>query len=270
MSESGKNSQKAGQKAGQKTEIKPGPVIILVEPQMGENIGAAARAMLNFGLTGLRLVAPRDGWPNAKAGAMAAGASTVVDHARVFASVAEAIADCSYVLATTARQRELHLPVFEPAQAMAALRPRIAQGDKCAILFGGERAGLATQDIARCHGIFTIPVNPAFSSLNLGQAVLVAAYEWANATTWAGAHEQTRKISSKMDQATAASAGDVTGLTEQLFAALETKGYFYPADKVERLQQNLRTTLNRQEFTTGEIHLLRGVVKALDRDKPPR
>jgi tRNA/rRNA methyltransferase len=246
-----------------KEGLGPGPIIVLVEPQMGENIGAAARAMLNFGLTGLRLVAPRDGWPNAKAGAMAAGASTVVDHARVFDTVDEAIADCSYVLATTARQRELHLPVCEPAEAAAELHPRIAGGERCAILFGGERAGLSTEDIARCHGIFTIPVNPAFASLNLGQAVLVAAYEWAKVAGEAA------RFDSKMAQSTPASGADIAGMTEQLFVALDDKGYFYPPDKVTKLQQNLRTTLNRPGFTEGEVHLLRGVIKALSRDRKP-
>lgn len=226
---------------------------------MGENIGAAARAMLNFGLTGLRLVKPRDGWPNAKAGAMAAGAARVVDQARVFDTVAEAIADCQFVLATTARQRDLHLPVFEPPQAAQALQTRVATGQTCAVLFGPERAGLERVHLALCHGVFTIPVNPAFSSLNLGAAVLVAAYEWAQV---AG---RVSTISSRLEGAHPATHDDVEGLIGHMFEALAPTGYFYPSEKSPTQQRNIRTALTRAEFTRDEIHLLRGVLKALAR-----
>ncbi|WP_306249786.1 RNA methyltransferase [Parvularcula sp. IMCC14364] len=242
-----------------KSGLGPAPLIILVEPQMGENIGAAARAMLNFGLTSLRIVNPRDGWPNAAAGAMAAGASTVVDNARIFDSVPEAIADCTYVLATTARKRELHLPVYEPKAAAQALQPRVAAGETCAILFGGERSGLATEHVALAQGIFTIPVNPAFSSLNLGAAVLVAAYEWGNV------QGETRRFDSRLDAATPAAQADVEGLVGHLFNTLEPTGYFHPPEKRETMERNLRTVLTRVEFTQNEIHLLRGVLKALGR-----
>ena len=225
---------------------------------MGENIGAAARAMLNFGLTGLRLVNPRDGWPNAKAGAMAAGASTVVDNARVFSSVEEAIADCQFVLATTARQRDLHLPVYEPPDAMTELRSRVETGETCALLFGGERSGLATEHIALGHGIFTIPVNPAFSSLNLGAAVLVAAYEWGQSEK-----EDLGTIENRLDRAVPATQKDVEGFVAHVVSALEPSGYFYPPEKRETQERNIRTALTRAGFTQNEIHLLRGVVKAL-------
>ncbi len=241
----------------QKSGLGPGPLIILVEPQMGENIGAAARAMLNFGLTGLRLVKPRDGWPNAKAGAMAAGAAAVIDNARVFGNLEEAIADCQYVLATTARKRELHLPVFEPPAAAEQLHHRIDADQTCAILFGPERAGLATEHVALAHGIFTIPVNPAFSSINLGASVLLAAYEWGCA---AG---RTQSFGSRIDTATAATQGDVDGLVGHLVSALKDTGYFYPPEKREVMERNIRTVLTRVEFAQNEIHLLRGVVKAL-------
>ncbi|MCI5045857.1 MAG: RNA methyltransferase [Aquisalinus sp.] len=244
-----------------KTGLGPGPLIVLVEPQMGENIGAAARAMLNFGLTGLRIVNPRDGWPNAAAGAMAAGASTVVDNARVFDTVEEAIADCTYVLATTARKRELHLPVYEPAEAAEALLPRVSGGETCAILFGGERSGLATEHVALCNGIFTIPVNPGFSSLNLGAAVLVAAYEWGQV------QGEVSRFDSRLEAAVPADHSDVEGLVGHLFETLEPTGYFHPPEKRETLERNLRTVLTRVEFTQNEIHLLRGVLKALGRSQ---
>ncbi|NRA31310.1 MAG: RNA methyltransferase, partial [Parvularculaceae bacterium] len=154
------------------------PIIILVRPQMGENIGAAARAMLNFGLDAMRLVAPRDGWPNPNAKAMAAGAGRVLDGVRVFDTVAEATADCSYVLATTARQRGLFLPVMDAEESAQKISERTAQGERTAILFGGEASGLATDDVAHANAVLTLPVNPDFSSLNLAQAVLLCAYDW--------------------------------------------------------------------------------------------
>ncbi len=237
----------------------PGPMVILVEPQMGENIGAAARAMLNFGLTGLRIVNPRDGWPNAKAGSMAAGASTVIDNARVFDSVEAAIADCQFVLATTARKRELHLPVFEPNEAATELQARVQEGQQCAILFGGERAGLSTEHVALANGIFTIRVNPEFSSLNLGAAVLIAAYEWGQVTG------RTQKFESRLEQAVPATQSDVEGFVGHVFSALEPTGYFFPPEKRDVMERNIRTVLTRVEFTQNEIHLLRGVIKALAR-----
>ena len=244
-----------------KTGLGPGPLVILVEPQMGENIGAAARAMLNFGLSGLRIVNPRYGWPNPAAGAMAAGASTVIDNARVFATVEDAIADCHYVLATTARKRELHLPVHEPAEAAAEFHPRIAAGESCALLFGPERSGLATEHVSLCQGIFTIPVNPGFPSINLGAAVLLAAYEWSKLAGKAAGFD------SRLDQATPATQGDVEGFVDHVFAALEPTGYFHPPEKREALQRNIRTVLTRVSFSQNEIHLLRGVLKALERGK---
>ena len=159
------------------------PVIILTRPQMGENIGAAARAMLNFGLTDLRLVAPRDGWPNPRAVAMASGAAgQVLDRARVFPTLAEAMADIDYAYATTARGRELTKPVLTPATAMADGRARTGQGARIAVIFGPERAGLENDDVARANAIITVPVNPDFPSLNLAQAVLLTGYEWARET----------------------------------------------------------------------------------------
>jgi len=246
---------------GRKYGLGPGPVIVLVDPQMGENIGAAARAMLNFGLTGLRLVRPRDGWPNPKAGAMAAGASSVVDNARVFDSVEDATADCGYILATTARQRELYLPVHEPAEAMGEVKPRIDAGQTCAILFGGEKSGLNTNDISLCHGILTVPLNPDFSSLNLGQAVLLAAWEWSKV---AGKGE---RFESRMDAVEVPTQADTDGLINHLFAELEPSGFFFPPEKREVMERNIRTTIKRAGFTRADTQLMRGIVKALARGR---
>ncbi|MCX8509100.1 MAG: RNA methyltransferase, partial [Rhodobacteraceae bacterium] len=157
----------------------PTPVFVLVRPQMGENIGAAARAMLNFSLARMRLVDPRDGWPNPRAVAMASGAAgRVLDQAGIFPTLPEAISDCAYVFATTARGRDLTKPIMTPERAMEHARALLAKGQKVAILFGPERTGLENEDVARANAIISVPVNPEFPSLNLGQAVLLCAYEW--------------------------------------------------------------------------------------------
>lgn len=235
----------------------PGPVIILVDPQMGENIGAAARAMLNFGLTRLRLVRPRDGWPNPQAVAMASGAAPVVDGARVFDSVEAATADCHYVLATTARPREALLPVFEPKAAAKDLRQRIdGEGQTCAILFGGERSGLDGDDVAKAQGILTVPVNPGFSSLNLAQAVLLMAYEWGGAgTAVQGFATRPEAVPARMEA--------INVLIDRLVRELENAGYFYPPEKRPLMERNLRIALQRAGFADSEVQTLHGVIKAL-------
>lgn len=156
----------------------PQPSFVLVRPQMGENIGAAARAMLNFGLDRMKLVAPRDGWPNQKAVAMASGAGRILDDAVLVDRTVDAVADCSYVFATTARQRDMTKPVMTPERAMEVTREKITAGEKVAVLFGPERAGLENDDIALANAIISVPVNPEFASLNLAQCVLLTGYEW--------------------------------------------------------------------------------------------
>ena len=158
--------------------VTPGPVVVLVEPQLGENIGAAARAMANFGLSQLRLVKPLQGWPNERARVMAAGADRILDGAVLYETLAGAIADCTYVLATTARQHDQAKPVFGPERAAAELAPRVAGGETTAIVFGRERNGLENHEVGQADAIVTLPVNPAFASLNLAQAVVIVAYEW--------------------------------------------------------------------------------------------
>ena len=236
--------------------LRPAPIFVLVEPQMGENIGAAARAMLNFGISGLRLVKPRDGWPNEKAGAMAAGAAIVIDQATVFETLEDAIADCSCVLATTARSREILLPVHDPAGAARTLKDRVDGGDKCAVLFGGERSGLSNDHIARTDGIISIPVNPAFASLNLGQAALIVAYEWAQA-------DGRESFASALEKTTPVSKEDLERFHAHLEDELEAAGYFYPLEKKDVMARNLRAAFSRASFTEGEIQTLRGVIKAL-------
>lgn len=232
------------------------PLFVLVEPQMGENIGAAARAMLNFGVTGLRLVKPRDGWPNPKAAAMASGASAVIDGAGVFDDIDSALADCQYVVATTARRRELSLPVLAPDEAAAKLKTVVDAGERAAVLFGGERSGLSSDDVARADAILSFPVNPAFASLNLAQAALLVAYEWSRKT---GVPAPDNPFAEEAP----ASRKDVARLFEHLTGELDNLGYFFPPEMREQMMRNLRVTLTRAGFTENEVRTLRGVVKTL-------
>ncbi|MEM9810305.1 MAG: RNA methyltransferase [Pseudomonadota bacterium] len=230
------------------------PIIVLVRPQMGENIGAAARAMLNFGLEAMRLVEPRDAWPNPKAAAMAAGAGRVLDSARVFNSVREAVADCTYVIATTARQRGVFLPVLDAVDAAKELRGHLSLGERVAVLFGAEKAGLETDDVAHADAILTLPINPAFSSLNLAQAVLLIAYEWSQSGG------RTLPFESPYDDQPARRE-ELDAMLDHLGGALEEAGYFYPPDKRTTLERNLRTLFTHAKLTEAELKLFRGVVR---------
>lgn len=229
------------------------PAIILVRPQLGANIGAAARAMLNFGLTDLRLVAPRDGWPNPDAGPSASGADAVLANARVFATVSDAVADLNLVYATTVRNRALTRPVATPRAAAAAVRTV----DGCSgIMFGPERSGLETEDLARAHAILTIPVNPDFGSLNLAQAVLLIAYEWFHAG------DGTPEV------VMANYAGPAVAIElERLIAAVDTEltaaNYYAIPGRAEVARLTLRNLLTRPGFSDQEVRTLRGVVRAL-------
>ncbi|MEO1041659.1 MAG: RNA methyltransferase [Pseudomonadota bacterium] len=230
------------------------PLIVLVRPQMGENIGAAARAMLNFGLDGMRIVAPRDGWPNPKATTMAAGAGRVLDSARVFETVREATADCTYVLATTARQRGLFLPVYDAEESAQIARQHLSLGERTAILFGAEKAGLETDDVAHADAILTLPVNPGFSSLNLAQAVLLIAYEWRRS------EDRSLPFQSPYEEAPA-EREEVDAMLDHLGGVLEEAGYFYPPDKRKILERNIRTMFTHAKLTVAEIRLFRGLVR---------
>lgn len=230
------------------------PVIILVRPQLGENIGKTARAMLNFGLTELRLVAPRDGWPNPSAGPAASGADIVLDGVRLFDTIAEATADCSHVFATTVRRRGVTKPVINPAEAASYIRG--APG-RCAILFGPERAGLENDDVAIARTIITVPVNPDFGSLNLAQAVIILAYEWSKGEALVSPPQA--------DHSPPADQFELDGLIGQLDAMLDSSGYFYPPDRAHIDRQSLRGILTKPGWTAQEVRTLRGVLRSLDR-----
>jgi tRNA/rRNA methyltransferase len=239
--------------------VKP-PVIILDRPQLAENIGAAARVMANFGLDQLRLVAPRDGWPQDRAWASASGADWPLDGARVFGTVAEAVADLQFVAAATARPRETVMPVLTPRQTAAELRSQGAAGLSIGLLFGAERAGLETADIALCHAILTIPIDPKFKSLNLAQAVAIACYEWRTS-------EFDAAPPAFREGPPPAEGAMMLGLYEQLEAELEDAGFFHPPEKKPSMIRNLRVALGRARMTEQEVRTFRGVVTALTKGR---
>ncbi|RKT34089.1 tRNA/rRNA methyltransferase [Roseovarius halotolerans] len=239
----------------------PQPDFVLVRPQMGENIGAAARAMWNFGLDRMRLVVPRDGWPNSSAVAMASGAGRVLDEARLMGDVAEAVADCHYVMATTARARGLTKPVLSPERAMQVAAERIAAGEKVAVLFGPERAGLENEDVSKANAIINVPVNPAFPSLNLAQCVLLTGYEWRRA--------QGGITPERVDMARAdwAEQIEVEKLAEHYETRLEDAGFFFPEHKAQGMRTNLRNMWSRMPLTRADVQMLHGVLRQMVRWK---
>ncbi|MEM0977596.1 MAG: RNA methyltransferase [Pseudomonadota bacterium] len=240
------------------------PAIILVEPQMGENIGAAARAMLNFGLAHMRIVNPRDGWPNQAAVAMASGASRVLDNALVTDDRDTAFGDLNYIYATTARIRDFTKDVLTPEEAMKDAATRIQAGARIGVLFGPERAGLENKDIVKANALITVPVNPDYASLNLAQCVLLVAYEWRRQSA---APRQTVADTFETPQS------EIEVLYEKLDAALTDRGFFWPDDKAESMRLTLRNMLSRMDFTRADIRTWHGIVKTLQRDPkdtPPR
>ncbi|SCW58055.1 tRNA/rRNA methyltransferase [Rhizobium mongolense subsp. loessense] len=237
-----------------------GPVIILVEPQMGENIGMVARAMANFGLAELRLVNPRDGWPNEKAQAAASKADHVIEGTKVFETLEQAVADLNFVYATTARERDGFKPVRSPVVAAETLRAKFRSGEGTGILFGRERWGLTNEEVALADEIVTFPVNPAFASLNIAQAVLLMSYEWMKSGM-----EDTGAVPFQATSQTQSTKEQLFGLFDQLEEALEARNYFHPAGKKPKMVDNLRAVLSRRAFTEQEISVLRGVISSLDR-----
>jgi tRNA/rRNA methyltransferase len=236
------------------------PAIVLVRPQLGENIGKAARAMLNFGLTDLRLVSPRDGWPNPAAGPAASGADLVLERARVFGSVAEAVADCPFVFATTVRKRGLVIPVVSPEEAAREIH---GHDGPSAILFGAERSGLETDEVALAGRIVTVPVNPDFRSLNLAQAVILVAYEWSKHVALA--------VPTEGDAAEPRAPHEhLEGLIAQLYGALEAADYFHPPDRTPTTKNTIRTILTKAGWSTREVQALRGIVRALAEPRAQR
>ncbi|QUS35333.1 RNA methyltransferase [Falsirhodobacter algicola] len=235
------------------------PAFILVRPQMGENIGAAARAMLNFGLERMRIVDPRDGWPNPKANAMASGAGRVLDAAGLFPDLPTAIGDCDYVFATTARGRELTKPVMTPERAMEHARALSAEGKRVGILFGPERAGLENEDVALANAIITVPVNPEFPSLNLGQCVLLTAYEWRRQTVEVPAEVL------HMARTDLATAVEVEKLGDHFEERLDEAGFFFPPAKSPGMRLALRNMWSRLNLTRAEVQTFHGMLRQIVR-----
>jgi len=234
------------------------PIIILVRPQLGENIGKAARAMLNFGLTELRLVAPRDGWPNPDSGPAAAGADIVLEKAEVFETLADATADVANIYATTVRKRGVTKPVLTPEEAANEIG--VAPG-RSAILFGAERSGLETDDVAVARSIITVPINPEFGSLNLAQAVILCAYEWSK--------HQNLASPPKVDLDPPAPQVELDGMIGHLFGLLEEREFFFPPERTQVTQRTLRNLLTKPAWNSLEVRTLRGVLTCLeDRRRP--
>ncbi|RKE43711.1 MULTISPECIES: TrmH family RNA methyltransferase [unclassified Sphingomonas] len=239
----------------------PPPVIVLVRPQLGENIGKAARAMLNFGLVEMRLVSPRDGWPNPSAGPAASGADIVLQNAKVYESVAAATADCAQVFATTVRKRGVTKPVVTPEQASTEIH---AAPGRSAILFGPERSGLETDDVAVARTIITVPINPEFGSLNLAQAVILVAYEWSKGLTAERGLSQP-SINPIMPPAPQE---ELDGMIGQLDAMLMGAGFFHLPDKMQSTRRTLRTLLTKPGWSSQEVRTMRGVLSSLAGKRP--
>jgi tRNA/rRNA methyltransferase len=231
--------------------------IILVNPQMGENIGATARAMLNAGLVDLRLVSPRDGWPNPKADAMASGAIEVLQNAKVFETTEEAIADLNFVLATTARLRDMEKDVFTPNAAAKEFVARIDNSQKCGVLFGCERSGLSNDDVVLADAVINVPLNPKFSSLNLAQAVLLITYEFYQATLTEIDLDDINMKSSPAPKA------ELENFLTRLENDLDAGGFFSNPDQKPNAMRNIRNLFDRTELSSQEIQSLFGMFKSL-------
>lgn len=244
------------------------PAVVLVEPQLADNIGMVSRAMANFGLDALRLVNPRDGWPNEKARIAASGANYVIDDAAAYPDLASAIADMTWVCATTARQRDLRKPVLTPEMAIAEMRSRIARGQRCAIIFGRERNGLETDEVANADAMVMIPVNSRFASLNLAQAVLIHGYEWMRGADAASlgrvtTYEKALEAGLYLNDDQPATKEELIGLFEHLEGALDAQGFFNAPHKRPTVVRNIRTMLSRMGATRQEVRTLRGIVATL-------
>jgi len=237
------------------------PAFVLVRPQMGENIGAAARAMLNFGLDQMRIVEPRDGWPNSNAIAMASGAGRLLDDAQLHPNLADAIADRTFVFATTARPRDLTKLMYSPEEAMAEAARRMAAGERIAVLFGAERAGLENEEIVKANAIISVPVNPEFPSLNLAQCVLLMGYEWRRATGDVTAVEM------GLAGGEMASQLEVEKLADHYEKRLDVAGFYFPEAKAVGMKQTMRNMWSRMPMTRADVQLLHGVLRQMVRWK---
>jgi tRNA/rRNA methyltransferase len=248
------------------------PAVILMEPQLPDNIGMVSRAMANFGLDDLRLIAPRDGWPNEKARIAASGANYVIDDAQAFPSLETSIADVNWLAATTARQRDLRKPVMTPLEAVAEMRTRIARGERCAVLFGRERSGLETNEVANADAVIMIPVNSRFASLNLAQAVLILGYEWmrgseSHSLGRVTTYEKPLETGLYMNDDRPANKEELLGFFQHIEGELERAGFFNPSHKRDTVVRNLRTMFSRMGATEQEVRTLRGIVATLVKAK---
>ncbi|MCJ1959778.1 RNA methyltransferase [Novosphingobium mangrovi (ex Hu et al. 2023)] len=235
------------------------PIVVLVRPQLGENIGKAARAMLNFGLTEMRLVSPRDGWPNPSAGPAAAGANVILEEAQVYETLADAVADCTNVYATTVRKRGVTKRVVTPEEAAGEI---YAEPGRSAFVFGPERSGLETEDVALARSILTVPINPEFASLNLAQAVILCAYEWSKG---AGLSQPTQE-----EVLPPAPQDELEGLIGHFEKLLEPKNYFWPETRAEANRLTLRNLLTKPAWNHLEVRTMRGVLSTLEKARRPR
>lgn len=248
------------------------PAIILMEPQLADNVGMVARAMANFGLDNLRLIAPRDGWPNEKARIAASGANYVIDDATDFPSLDTAIGDLNWLAATTARQRDLRKPVLTPIEAVAEMRARIARGERCGVLFGRERSGLETLEVANADALVMIPVNTRFASLNLAQAVLILGYEWMRTSEGQSlgrvtTYETPIEPGLNLGDDRPATKEELVGFFDHLEAELDRLGFFNPPHKRATVVRNVRTMFSRMGPTEQEVRTLRGIVATLAKGK---
>jgi tRNA/rRNA methyltransferase len=248
------------------------PAILLMEPQLADNVGMVARAMANFGLDTLRLIAPRDGWPNEKARIAASGANYVIDDAAAFPTLTEAMGDLNWLAATTARQRDLRKPVMTPIEAVAEMRARIAKGERCGVLFGRERNGLETTEVANADALVMIPVNSRFASLNLAQAVLILGYEWmrtseAQSLGRVTTYETPIDAGLNLRSDRPATKEELLGFFEHLEGELDRLGFFNPSHRRDTVARNLRTMFSRMGATEQEVRTLRGIVATLAKGK---
>ncbi|HEX9881638.1 MAG TPA: RNA methyltransferase [Hyphomicrobium sp.] len=248
------------------------PAILLMEPQLADNVGMVARAMANFGLDTLRLIAPRDGWPNEKARIAASGANYVIDDAAPFPTLGAAVGDLNWLAATTARQRDLRKPVMTPIEAVAEMRARIAKGERCGVLFGRERNGLETTEIANADALVMIPVNTRFASLNLAQAVLILGYEWMRTSPVQSlgrvtTYETPIAPGLNLGADRPATKEELLGFFDHLETELDRLGFFNPSYKRDTVARNLRTMFSRMGATEQEVRTLRGIVATLAKGK---
>jgi tRNA/rRNA methyltransferase len=248
------------------------PAILLMEPQLADNVGMVARAMANFGLDALRLIGPRDGWPNEKARIAASGANYVIDDAVAFPTLSAAASDLNWLAATTARQRDLRKPIMTPVEAVAEMRTRIARGERCGVLFGRERNGLETSEIANADALVMIPVNSRFASLNLAQAVLILGYEWMKVSEGQSLGRVTTyetPVAAGLDfgESRPATKEELLGFFGHLEEELERLGFFNPPQRRNTVVQNVRTMFSRMGATEQEVRTLRGIVATLSKGK---